>query len=110
MKEIKAYIRPAVAHRVIEALRESGVSNISVVHVKGIGLFEDPQQEEYDLEFIEKSSNMLKLEIICNDAEADRFAQVIKDQAHTGKPGDGAIFITGVQRAIKIKTGEEGIV
>lgn len=109
MKEIKAYVRPALAHRVIEALRQEGVSNISLVRIKGIGLFEDPQRQEYDLEFIEKSSDMVKLEIICNDAEADRFAHVIMQQAHTGKPGDGLIFITNVQRTIKIKTGEEGI-
>ncbi len=109
MNEIKAYIRPAVAHRVIEALREEGASNISIVHVKGIGLCEDPQQQEYDLEFIEKSSDMLKLEIICSAGDTERYVKVIREQAHTGKPGDGAIFITDVHRAIKIKTGEEGI-
>ncbi len=110
MNEIKAYIRPALGHRVIEALKSSGVTNLSVLHVKGIGLFEDPLTEEYDAEVIEKSSDMLKLEIICMETDVERFVDAIKQNAHTGKSGDGAIFVSPVARAIRIKTGEEGLV
>lgn len=109
MKEIKAYIRPALAHRVIEALKQAGVNNLSAVHVKGIGLFEDPKTEEYDLEFIEKSSDVVKLEIICSDSDANRYTRILAQEAKTGEPGDGAIFVTNVEHAIKIKTGEGGI-
>ena len=80
------------------------------MHVKGIGLYEDPLTEEYDAEIIEKSSDMLKLEIICMQADIERFVDVIKQNAHTGKSGDGAIFVSPVGRAIRIKTGEEGLV
>lgn len=109
MNEIKAYIRPALGHRVIEALKAVGVANLSAVHVKGIGLFADPLTEEYDAEVIEKSSDMLKLEIICLQTDLDRCVDAIKQNAHTGKSGDGAIFVSSVGRAIRIKTGEEGL-
>ena len=122
MNEIKAYIRPALGHRVIRALKAAGVTNLSAVHVKGIGLLEDPLTEEYDAEVIEKSSEMLKLEIICmqtdvparrsafRHAGVERFVDAIKQNAHTGKSGDGAIFVSPVGRTIRIKTGEEGLV
>lgn len=109
MKEIKAYIRPALAHRVIEAVKNAGATNISAIHVKGLGLFEDPQSKQYDAEFIEQSSDVLKLEIICIDAEVEQYVGAIKANAHTGQSGDGAIFVSEVERAVKIKTGEEGL-
>jgi nitrogen regulatory protein P-II 1 len=102
MKEIKAYIRPEISHRVIEQLKKNGATNISIVKAKGIGVFEDPLSEEYDLELIEKSSNIYKLELICKDEDAEKFIQIIKKEAHTGKAGDGAIFVSEIERAIKI--------
>ena len=93
MNEIKAYIRPALGHRVIRALKAAGVTNISAAHVKGIGLFEDPLTEHYDPEIIEKSSDMIKLEIICMENDVDRIIDVLKLNAHTGNSGDGAIYI-----------------
>jgi len=110
MNEIKAYIRPAFGHKVISALKATGVTNLSVVHVKGIALFADPLTEAFDAEVIEKSSDMLKLEIICTQTDVERFVDAIKQNAHTGKAGDGAIFVSPVVRAIRIKTGEEGLV
>ncbi len=110
MNEIKAYIRPALGHRVITALKSAGVTNISAAHVKGIGLLEDPQTKEYDPEVIEKSSDMLKLEIICMHSDVERLVEIIQQNAHTGNAGDGAIFVSPVVRAIRIKTGAEGLV
>lgn len=109
MNEIKAYIRPALGHKVISAMKAAGVTNLSVFHAKGIGVFEDPRTEEYDPEMIEKSSDMLKIEIICRKEDVDRFVDLIKQHAHTGNAGDGAIFISPVSRAIRIKTGEDGL-
>jgi nitrogen regulatory protein PII len=109
MKEIKAYIRPEISHRVIEQLKISGVTNISIVKVKGLGLFKDPVNEKYDMEFIEKSSDNYKIELICLDEEEEKFTEVIKRVAYTGKPGDGAIFIANIQKAIRITKGKEGI-
>jgi len=109
MKEIKAYIRPEISHRVIEQLKINGATNISIAKVKGLGLFEDPTSEKYDIEFIEKSSDILKLELVCLDEEEEKFTVVIKREAYTGKPGDGAIFVTNIQKAIKISKDKEGI-
>ena len=108
MKEIKAYIRPALTHRVIEALKQAGVTNMSILRVKGLGLLEDPQNEQYDAEFIEQSSDVMKLEIVSDDAKANQYLQIIKELAHTGNAGDGLIYVTDVQRTVKIRTGEEG--
>jgi len=108
MNEIKAYIRPSLGHRVIRALRAAGVTDLSAVHVRGIGLLEDPLTEESEI--IEKSSDMLKLEIICMQTDVERFVEAIKEHAHTGKSGDGAIVVSPVARAIRIKTGGEGLV
>ncbi|MEX0736816.1 MAG: P-II family nitrogen regulator [Bacteroidota bacterium] len=109
MNEIKAYIRPALGHKVIGALKAAGITNLSVIHVKGIGVFEDPQTEKYDAEIIEKSSDMLKIEIICRREDVERYVEILKQGAYTGKPGDGAIFVSSVERAVKIRSGEEGI-
>jgi nitrogen regulatory protein P-II 1 len=109
MKEIKAYIRPEISHRVIEQLKNNGATNISIVKVKGLGLFEDPTTEKYDMEFIEKSSEMYKLELICLDEEEEKFIQTIKREAYTGKPGDGAIFVSNIQKGIKISKDKEDI-
>ena len=109
MKEIKAYIRPEISHRVIEQLKINGATNISILKAKGLGLFEDPTSEKYDMEFIEKSSDILKIELICLDEEEEKYTEVIKREGYTGKPGDGAIFVSDIQKAIKITKGKEGI-
>jgi len=109
MKEIKAYIRPEISHRVIEQLKINGATNISIVKVKGMGLLEDPTSEKYDMEFIEKSSDIFKIELICLDEEEEKLSELIKREAYTGKPGDGAIFVSEIQKAIKISKGKEGI-
>jgi len=102
MKEIKSYIRPEISHRVIEQLKISGATNISIVKVKGLGLFEDPTSEKYDMEFIEKSCDIYRIELICLDEEEEKFIETIMREAYTGKPGDGAIFVSEIQKAIKI--------
>jgi len=109
MKEIKAYIRPEISHRVIEQLKINGATNISILKAKGLGMFDDPTSEKYDIEFIEKSSDILMIELICLDEEEKKFTDVIKREAYTGKPGDGAIFVTNIQKAIKISNDREGI-
>jgi nitrogen regulatory protein P-II 1 len=109
MKEIKAYIRPEISHRVIEQLKIKGAKNISIVKVKGLGLFEDPTNEKYDMEFIEKSSDLYKLELICLDEEEEKFVETIKREAYTGRRGDGAIFVACILKGIKIGKGKNGI-
>ena len=109
MKEIKAYIRPEISHRVIEQLKISGATNISIIKAKGLGLFEDPISGKYDIEFIEKSSDILRIELFCLDEEEENFTEVIKREAYTGKRGDGAIFVSEIQKAVKITKDREGI-
>ena len=92
----------------IEALKQAGVTNISILRVKGLGLLEDPQNERYDAEFIEQSSDVVKLEIVSENAESDHYVEIIRQFAHTGNAGDGLIYLTHIERTVKIRTGEEG--
>ncbi len=110
MNEIKAYIRPALGHKVMEALKAAGAKGLSATHVKGFGLFEDPLTGVYDAEVVEKGSDMLKIELVCPLVDVDRFVNAITQSAHTGKSGDGTIYVSPVLRAIRITTGEEGSV
>ena len=109
MKEIKAYIRPEISHRVIEQLKINAATNFSIVKVKGLELFENPSKEKYDTEFIKKSSDIYKIELIYLNEEEEKFIEAIKREAYTGKPGDGAIFVANIQKAIKITKDKEGI-
>ncbi len=109
MKLIKAYIRPEISHRVIEQLKINAASNISIVKVKGLGLFEDPLSTDYDIELIEASSDMYKIELVCQDEEEIKFIEIIKREAYTGKQGDGAIFISEITKAVRISKDREDI-
>lgn len=109
MNEIKAYIRPVLGHNVIAALKAVGAANITTAHVNGIGLFEDPLTETFDAEVVEKRSDMLTLESICPPGDVDRFVEAILQSARTGKSGDGALYVSPILRAFRIKTGEEGL-
>lgn len=108
MKEIKAYIRLSKAEEVIHALEEAGVPGFVVTEVKAIGAAAVPEKEKYCIEYAERFSPIIKLEVICQDEDVVRLTDVIKENAHTGHKGDGMIFMYNVESALKIRTGERG--
>jgi len=109
MKEIKAYIRCAKVDEVISALKETGVENMTVIDVMalGKGMF-DPEHYKYSIECVEKYSKVAKIEIISNDNDSDKIVEVIRSSAYSGERGDGLIIVSQIDRAIKIRSGEEG--
>jgi len=110
MKEIKAYMRPFFLDGTIEHLEREGAKDITVIRVDAIGAFADHESDRWHVirKYLEKYSAIAKLEIVCLDEEADRFMRIIYEHGHTGERGDGRVFIQNVERALNIRTGEEG--
>lgn len=106
MKKIEAIIKPFKLDDVREALSEIGVMGMTATEVKGFGRQKGHTElyrgAEYVVDFLPK----VKIETVVADDQVDRCVEVITDAARTGKIGDGKIFISPVERAIRIRTGE----
>jgi nitrogen regulatory protein PII len=108
MKKIEAIIKPFKLEEVKEALAEVGVQGMTVTEVKGFGRQKGHTEiyrgSEYTVDFLPK----VKIEIVVDDTQAENVAGVIVKSANTGKIGDGKVFISPVEQAIRIRTGETG--
>jgi nitrogen regulatory protein PII len=108
MKKIEAIIKPFKLEEVKEALAEVGVQGMTVTEVKGFGRQKGHTEiyrgSEYTVDFLPK----VKIEIVVDDAQAENVVGVIVKSANTGKIGDGKVFISSVEQAIRIRTGETG--
>ena len=110
MKEIKAYFRPQFVDSVVDALESAGAKDLTVIRVDAFGPLADAETDKHRFvhKYREKYSAVVKLELVCRDENAARFADVIRELAHTGQHGDGRIFIGMVDEALNIRTGETG--
>ena len=108
MKKREAIIKPFKLEEVKEALAEVGVQGMTVTEVKGVGRQKGHTEiyrgSEYTVDFLPK----VKIEIVVDDGQAENVAGVIVKSANTGKIGDGKVFISSVEQAIRIRTGETG--
>ncbi|MCH8501861.1 MAG: nitrogen regulatory protein P-II [Aliidiomarina sp.] len=107
MKKIEAIIKPFKLDDVRAALSEIGIAGMTVSEVKGFGRQRGHTElyrgAEYMVDFLPK----VKLEIVVADDDVERCVEVIIETAQTGKIGDGKIFVSSVERVIRIRTGEE---
>ncbi len=108
MKEIKAYVRVRIVEEVVRALEEAGFCCMTVIDVSALGHLADEREKRYSIEFVEKYSKMAKIELVCRSENVDRAVEVLQKAACTHQPGDGIIFVAPVERAVKVRTGEEG--
>ncbi|MDX9857616.1 MAG: P-II family nitrogen regulator [candidate division Zixibacteria bacterium] len=108
MKEIKAYIRRSKMDDIVHGLKAIGVKAMSVIPVEGIGALADPEASELSLNYVTNYSMVYKLEIVCRESDAHCIVDTLLGLARTGAKGDGVIFISDIERAIKIRSGEEG--
>ncbi len=110
MKEIKAYIRPSALERTIKELEKAGARDITVIRVDAIGKMADFEKDRWHIvrKYDEKYSAIAKLEIVCVDSEFETFVEIIREEAYTGERGDGRIFVSRIEKAISIRTGNEG--
>jgi nitrogen regulatory protein P-II 1 len=108
MKKIEAIIKPFKLDEVRDALHEVGLQGITVLEAKGFGRqkgqSESHRGPEYVVDFLPK----VKIEVVCEDAMVERAVEAIANAARTGKIGDGKIFISAIETALRIRTGEVG--
>ncbi|NOX83472.1 MAG: P-II family nitrogen regulator [Alphaproteobacteria bacterium] len=108
MKKIEAIIKPFKLDDVKEALQEIGLQGMSVTDIRGFGRQKGHTElyrgAEYVVDFLPK----VKIEIVVDDAIVERAVEAIKNAAHSGRIGDGKIFIIPVEDALRIRTGETG--
>jgi nitrogen regulatory protein P-II 1 len=107
MKKVEAIIKPFKLDDVREALSEIGITGMTAIEVKGFGRQKGHTElyrgAEYVVDFLPK----VKIEIVVASDQVDRCIEVITQAARTGKIGDGKIFITPVEKVVRIRTGEE---
>jgi len=108
MKKIEATIKPFKLDDVKEALNDIGIHGMTITEVKGYGRQKGHKEiyrgAEYAVDFMPK----IKIEIVVEESLADKVADAILTSAATGKIGDGKIFISSVEEAIRVRTGETG--
>ncbi|MVO14836.1 P-II family nitrogen regulator [Parasedimentitalea huanghaiensis] len=108
MKKIEAIIKPFKLDEVKEALQDVGVQGLSVIEVKGFGRQKGHTElyrgAEYVVDFLPK----VKVEVVLDDDQVDAAIEAIVEAAKTDKIGDGKIFVSPVEQAIRIRTGETG--
>ena len=108
MKKLEAIIKPFKLEEVKEALAELGIEGMTVTEVKGFGRQKGHTEiyrgSEYTVDFLPK----VKFEIVVDDEHAQRVVDAIMQSARTGKIGDGKVFVTQVEEAIRIRTDERG--
>ncbi|WP_148716269.1 P-II family nitrogen regulator [Chitinolyticbacter meiyuanensis] len=106
MKKIEAIIKPFKLDEVREALSDLGISGLTVCDVKGFGRQKGHTElyrgAEYVVDFLPKT----KVEVVISDDKVDAVIEAIVKAAHTGKIGDGKIFVTPVEHVVRIRTGE----
>ena len=108
MKKIEAIIKPFKLDEVKDALQEIGVQGLSVIEAKGFGRQKGHTElyrgAEYVVDFLPK----VKLEVVLEDTLVERAVEAIEQAARTGRIGDGKIFVSPIEEALRIRTGERG--
>jgi nitrogen regulatory protein P-II 1 len=106
VKKVEAVIKPFKLDEVKEALHEVGVSGITVTEAKGFGRQKGHTElyrgAEYVVDFLPK----VRLEVVVDDDQVDRVVEAIANAARTGRIGDGKIFVSTIESAVRIRTGE----
>ena len=105
MKEIKAYIQPFMLQKVTDALHKIHVRGMSVNEIKGFGKEKDEAYPHHSKDYVIEFTPKVKIEIACHDEEAQQIIECIKEHAHTGRKGDGKIFMTTLDHVVSIRTG-----
>ena len=108
MKMIMAIFKPFKLDDVRDALTSLGIQGLTVSEVKGFGRQKGQTEIYRGAEYLVSFLPKVKVEIVVDDSQVERAIEAIQKAAHTGKIGDGKIFITPVEQALRIRTGETG--
>ena len=108
MKLVTAIIKPFKLDDTREALSQIGVQGITVTEVKGFGRQKGHTELYRGAEYVVDFLHKIKIEVAVADSLLDQVIEAVTQAAHTGKIGDGKIFVTGLEQIIRIRTGETG--
>ena len=106
MKEIKAFVKPFKVNDILIQLLQAGYPNITVSMAEGTGSFKSDELS-LSTHFSITDSKVAKIEIVCNDKDVDEIVNIISLKGRTGNPGDGLIYVSDIQKVIRVRTGLE---
>lgn len=106
MKEIKAFLKPNRAKQVVDSLKERGFDCITLSKAEGTGSYKSPDAFP-SLDFKITDSPVVKLELVCNNESVENIVKIIVSNARTTERGDGLVYVSNVEIAYRIKTGEQ---
>ena len=108
MKKIEAYIQPFMLRKVEESLRAIHIHGMSVIEAKGFGREKDESFPHHATDNVIDFTPKTKVEIVCIDQDCAKIVEAIQNSAHTGRKGDGKIFVFEVLETTSILTGQKG--
>lgn len=108
MKLVQAYVQPFMLQRVVHELRAIHVHGITVIEARGFGREKDESYPHAPADYAVDFTPKLKLELICLDSDVEATVEAILKGAHTGRRGDGKVFVTAIDRTVSILSREEG--
>ena len=106
MKEIKAFIRPWKVNKIVQHLKKMGFENMTISAAEGTGKFQD-EKAFVSRKFSITDSEIAKLELVVDNKYVDNIVGIISEHGRTRNPGDGIIYVACVEKAYRVKTGEE---
>jgi len=108
MRLIKAFVRTTRVDEIIRSLEASGAPGITVSIVHGVGYGYDPYLFNLAPNELRRAPELAKVEVVCLRTDVDRLVAAVVRAARTGAGGDGIVFVTPVERALKVRNGAEG--
>ncbi|MDE2089287.1 MAG: P-II family nitrogen regulator [Gammaproteobacteria bacterium] len=109
MKKLEAIIKPFKLDDVRESLSDIGITGMTAIEVKGFGRQKGHTELYRGAEYVVDFLPMVKIEVVVPDELVDRCIDAVTEAARTGKIGDGKIFVTTVERVVRIRTGEQDL-
>ncbi len=106
MKEIKAFVRTTRLTLILEALKSAGFYNATFNLCEGTGGYQN-ENASPSLRFLITDSEIVKLEVVCATKDVDAIVQIITQNGRTNEPGDGIVYVSSIDRGIKVKNGQD---
>ena len=104
MKKIEAFIQPFMLSHVLKELRDIHVHGLTVTDVRGFGRQKDESFPHHTADYAVDFTPKMRLEILCRDEDVEGYVEAILRGAHTGRTGDGKVFVTELERVISVRT------
>ena len=108
MKRVEAYIQPFMLTRVLHELREAHLHGLTVSDVRGFGREKDESYPHHASDYAVDFTPKVKLEIVCRDPDVEGLVEALLRGAHTGRKGDGKVFVTEVESVVSIRSRQSG--